>query len=370
MGAGMTTALRVALDISPMLGPPTGIHQATAGLTAALRQRRDVEPSGYILSRRGSRHAGLYPGLALRHSRIPARLCHKAWARLDWPSARSISLPAALIHGTNYTVPPARLPRLVSVYDLTLITHPHWCRSEVRAMAPALRRAVARGAHVHVSSRSSALQASEVLAADPERIHLVALGLEPISGADPEAARRLVGADRYVLALGTTEPRKALTVLPGIIAETRADVRLVVAGPAGSAEPQLLAAVRNSGLGDRFVRLPTVSAATRGDLLSGAAVLAYPSLVEGFGLPPLEAASVGTAVVANSVGALPELIGDEIELIDPGDAAAYAAALVESLQTPVTPSADLQQRLAELDWARSAEAMSALYHRIRDSSAS
>lgn len=382
----MSEPLRVALDVTPLLGPPTGIHQATAGLVGALRDEPGVEPSGYVLSGRARQVPDC--GVAVRHRRWAAGLCHLIWslpvpAAVARPSARGLAPPADLVHGTNYTVPPGPTPRLVTVHDLTPVTDPQWCPPGVRRMGRALRRAVAAGAHVHVTSRSVAAAAPGLLGADPDRVHVVPVGLAEVGPGDAVAARRLVGDGRYVLALGATEPRKGLAGLPAAVAGLDPDVRLVVAGPAGADEDALAAAVAAAGLGRRYVRLEAVDGVVRAGLLRGAAAVAYPSLREGFGLVPLEAVSVGVPVVAAAVGALPELLGDEIPLIPPGDDQALAAGLAaalesaaeapsaaaalepaEALESAQAPSAVLQERLAELAWPRVAAQMAAVYRRV------
>lgn len=377
----MSGPLRVALDVTPLLGPPTGIHQATAGLVGALRDEPGVEPSGYVLSGRARQAPDC--GVAVRHRRWPAGLCHLIWslpvpAAVARPSARGLASPADLVHGTNYTVPPGPIPRLVTVHDLTPVTDPQWCPPGVRRMGRALRRAVAAGAHVHVTSQAVAAAAPALLGADPDRVHVVPVGLAEVGPGDAAAARRLVGDGRYVLALGATEPRKGLAGLPAAVAGLNPDVRLVVAGPAGADEAALAAAVAAAGLGRRYVRLEAVGGAVRAGLLRGAAAVAYPSLREGFGLVPLEAVSVGVPVVAAAVGALPELLGDEIPLIPPGDDQALAAGLAAALESAAeapsaaaaleqaaeAPSAVLRERLAELAWPRVAAQMAAVYRRV------
>ncbi len=363
----MTGPLRVALDVTPLLGPPTGIHQATAGLLGALREEPGVEPSGYVLSGRARRAPDC--GMAVRHVRWPAGLCHLIWAA-PWPalagrpSAAGLTLPADLVHGTNYTVPPGQTPRLVTVHDLTPVTDPQWCPPSVRRMGRALIRAVACGAHIHVTSRATAAAAAAVLGADPDRVHVVPVGVAEVGPGDEAAARRLVGAGRYVLALGAVEPRKNLTGLPAALAGLDDDVKLVVAGPSGSDEAPLAAAAAAAGLGRRFVRLEAVDGAVRAGLLRGAAAVVYPSRREGFGLVPLEAVSVGVPVVASAVGALPELLGDEIPLIPPGDSPALAAGLAAALESPAAPSAAMRDRVADLAWPRVAAQMAAVYRRV------
>jgi len=354
--------IRVALDVTPMLGAPTGIHRTTAGLIGALSQRPDVDVGGYVLSVRSATGAP-FDDLTVRSSRFPAALAHRAWARTDWPSGRWLAGACDVIHGTNYTVPPARSGRVVTVHDLAMVSNPEWATPAVNRMIPALERAVARGAHVQCPSRATAAEIESRLAVDVERLHVVPNAVSPLGPGDPERGRAAIGADTYVLALGTTEPRKGLTLLPRAIARAGGDATLAVVGPVGSDEAALEGAVADAGIAQRFRRIIEVNETRRSDIVRGAAVLAYPSRAEGFGLPPLEALTVGCPVVATAVGALPELIGDAVDLIPPDDTDALVAALDDVLRDrPAIPDA-LSDRLLEMTWDRVAAEMVEIYRR-------
>jgi glycosyltransferase involved in cell wall biosynthesis len=242
-----------------------------------------------------------------------------------------------------------------------MVTHPEWCTPQVTGMLGALRRAVARGAHVHVTSEASAAEAITHLGVDPAHLHVIPVALTPVGPGDGDRGRALAGAEEYVLAIGTTEPRKGLAALPAALSQLDHAVKLVVAGPVGPAEGVLTAAVAAAGIGDRYRRLGVVDDRARADLLHGAALLAYPSLDEGFGLPPLEALSIGCPVVASEVGALPELIGDHVDLIPPGDDIALGEALQAALEHRWTVPAELMDRLEAMTWERAADQMIDVY---------
>ena len=143
----------------------------------------------------------------------------------------------------------------------------------------------------------------------------------PATGAARGAA--LAGAARYVVAIGTVEPRKDL---PGLVrafddvvsADPDDPVRLVIAGPDGWGAEALTATLASARHADRIRRLGWVSDDDRAALLRGATVFAYPSRYEGFGLPPLEAMQAGVPVLTTTAGALPEVVGDAALLVAPG----------------------------------------------------
>jgi glycosyltransferase involved in cell wall biosynthesis len=353
------SSLRVALDVTPLLAPPTGIHQVTRGLLDALSVRDDIELHGWLLTARGDRPSISIP---VRRSRIPAAFAVRGWARSTFPPGRLVAGRADVVHGTNFLAPPT--PRsVISLQDLTPLSYPQWCEPGVAAMVGPLRNAIRRGATVHVSSGLVRDEALAELRIEPDRVRLVHHAVRPIHGGDASLGRALAGSDRYVLVLGTVEQRKNVIAAVRATAELPPDVRLVVVGPAGNAEEALAASIRQVG-SERVVRLPAVDASTRDSLIRGAVALAWPSRYEGFAVPPLEALSVGTPVVATAVGALPELIGDSIPLIAPGDDDAFAAALVAAVASPPPIPERVREAISELTWDRSAAAMVEVYRDV------
>ena len=158
---------------------------------------------------------------------------------------------------------------------------------------------------------------------------------------------------RYVLAVGTLEPRKNLTTLLEAFArlrrdgEVEADLRLVLAGARGWLDEPIFATVRSLGL-EKAVRftgfvddddLPAV--------YSGAALFVFPSLHEGFGLPLLEAMACGVPVVTSNISSMPEVAGDAAVLVNPRDADGLAAAIARLLRDE-----GLRDRLREAGIAR------------------
>jgi len=258
---------------------------------------------------------------------------------------------------------------VVTVHDLTPLHFPEMCDSASLAYPALVRRALRRGAWVHTVSRFVAAEAVEHLGADPERVVAIHSGVPPVHRADPESGRSLAGGDRYVLALGTVEPRKDLPLLVDAfdaVAAGRPDLRLVLAGPDGWGSDALAGAVEVAHHRDRIVRLGWVRADQRASLLAGASVLAYPSRYEGFGFPPLEAMASGVPVVATRAGALPEVLGTAAVLVPVGDVDALAGALAELLDDSQLGASSIEAGLRQAsgyDWGRTAAAMVELYRR-------
>jgi len=193
----------------------------------------------------------------------------------------------------------------------------------------------------------------------------------------PAVKARLDGA-RYVLSIGTLEPRKNL---PHLVAAFAAigrdlpDLRLVLAGPDGPARPDVDAAIARlePGTAARVIIAGPVSDAGRRALLDDASVLAYPSIYEGFGFPALEAMTVGAPVVAARAGAIPEVAGDAALLVEPTD----VAQLADAIERVVTDDATRREliargrdRVREFSWEDSARSLAACYRRLAETRAS
>lgn len=316
---------------------------------------------------------------------MPARPLHLSWSKLGTPPIELWAKHLDVVHGTNYVVPPARrAARVVSVHDLVVMRYPELCTKATLAFPSLLRRARDGGAWFQVPSHFVAGEVEELLKVIPERIRVVPYGVtqgapaaraarvgEGIGGEPHQhsVARWLPpGTSRYVLALGTVEPRKDLPTLIkafDALAGSFRDVALVVAGPPGWGSEAFDAAHRQARHGDRIVRTGKVTDFEKDDLLAGASVFAYPSLYEGFGFPPLEAMAAGVPVVTTTAGSLPEVVGDAAVLVAPGDPSAMADALSYLLGMGEQERKDLLARghfrVASFSWDATAAGLEALY---------
>jgi len=367
--------LRVAIDSTPLLGPVTGIGRLVVEVLPRLARRDDLEVVAFASTWRG-RHllADATPeALEVVTRPLPARPARAAWKHLDWPPLRWWTGAVDVVHGPNFVVPPARpAAEVMTVHDLTCIVFPELCTADTLEYPRLMQRAADRGAWVHAVSESTAGEVRDHLAIDPARVVVVPNGVTAPVPADPALGHSLAGGPRYVLALGTVEPRKGLPTLVeafGPLAADDPDLRLVIAGPEGWAEDEVAGGVARAGLQDRVTRLGWLDDPDRSALLRGAAVLAYPSVYEGFGLPPLEAMAAGVPVVSTTAGALPEVLGDAALLVPAGDVDALADALASVLDDEhmrarlVTAGHD---RAGRWSWDATAEGLRALYQQAHD----
>jgi glycosyltransferase involved in cell wall biosynthesis len=246
----------------------------------------------------------------------------------------------------------------VVIHDAAPFREPSWYGRAYGAWHRALLPRIARRARLLIApSEHVRAELAERFGLPPERFPAIAPGVDPsfASPGDPAPLLRRLGLDRpYVLAVGTDSPRKNLGLLDTIAPELAANGLEVAI--AGSSRPYMPA-----GPAPRSARrLGYVADADLPALYAGAAAFAMPSLYEGFGLPCVEAMAAGAPVVASDRSALPEACGGAALLVDPGDADAFAEALLGAAgperEWLVTAG---RERAAALTWERTAREVDA-----------
>jgi len=395
--------MKVGLDATPLLGPQTGVGRYVAALAAALAGRPGPEPAEVVLvpfSWRGTADlprvaAGLgeaeggperdgpaaRPGrLRCGRRRVPARLLQAAWARLPVPPVEWLAGPVDVFHATNFVAPPARrAASVVTVHDLSYLRYPEMVTAASARYAQLVPRALGRGATVCTPSAAVAAEVAETYRLAPERLVVTPLGVGPLwrraVRPDPAwlAAHDL--PERYLLFVGSREPRKNLPTLLAAYRSLLGGRVPPAAGPGGggAVPPLVLAGPPGWGEALDLAGLPAGAVRTPGylatqdlaRLVAGAAALAFPSWYEGFGLPALEALACGTPVVAADLPALREVLADQAELVPPGDADALADALLRVLDDPggEPARAARRARAAGFTWDACARATLDAYHR-------
>jgi glycosyltransferase involved in cell wall biosynthesis len=387
--------MKVGLDATPLLGPQTGVGRYVAALVGALAGLAGPEPEEVALvpfSWRGTAELprvvatldGAGPAassarLRCGRRRVPARLLQVAWARLPVPPVEWLAGPVDVFHATNFVAPPARrAASVVTVHDLSYLRFPEMVTAATARYRELVPRALRRGAIVCTPSAAMAAEVADTYRLPPERLVATPLGVGPAwLRAEPPDPSWLAAHDlpeRYLLFVGTREPRKNLTTLLAAYRELLAG-RVPPAGPGGggAVPPLVLAGPPGWGEALDLAGLPADAVRTPGylatddlaRLVAGAAVLAFPSWYEGFGLPALEALACGTPVVAADLPALREVLGDQAELVPPADAGALADALARVLEDPggEPARAARRARAAGFTWDACARATMVAYRR-------
>jgi glycosyltransferase involved in cell wall biosynthesis len=365
--------MRLGFDVTSLLDRRTGVGAFTSELLTRVAQHDDIDVVGYSVSWRGrDRLSDLVPrGVEVATRPSAAQPLRQFWRRVNWPPITWWTGKVDVVHGPNFVVPPGGgAAELVTVHDLTFVRFPELCTSDTLQYPNLIRRALRRGAHVHAVSEFVASEVTDVFAVGADRVHVVPNGIDRAAPGNASAGHRVAGSERYVLAVGTIEPRKDFPLLVDafdMVAADIPDVRLVIAGQDGWGAEAFDAALARAHNRDRVVRTGWVDDQGRADLLAGASVFAYPSLYEGFGLPPLEAMAAGVPVVATRAGALPQVLGDAAAYVEPGDADGLAGAIA-TLLTDAAPRAALIDRgrtqAAQYSWDACAAGVVHLYEHL------
>jgi glycosyltransferase involved in cell wall biosynthesis len=288
--------------------------------------------------------------------------------------------PPDVLFVPSHVIPPAHPKSVVTIHDLGYLTEPNCHEPKHRLQLEWTTRWNCRAASGIISvSESTRRDLIDLLDVSPEKILVIPHGVSPrFEPASPEAVSHLKAAhdlpDRIVLAVGTIHPRKNLMRLIQafeMLAADDSEIALVLCGAPGWRASDILERARRSPFARRIHNLGFIRDNELPALYSAAAVTAFVSLHEGFGLPALESMACGTPVVAADRTSLPEVCGDAAILIDPFDSHEIAGGLRRVLD-----DSSLRRRLAEqgrshakaFTWQRCARDTLAFLRAIRDNS--
>jgi glycosyltransferase involved in cell wall biosynthesis len=333
--------VRVLIDYRPALRQRSGVGEYTHQLVKALLDafpRNGANPPLEIALFSSSWRDRLQlaetdlAGADAIDRRVPVRVLNFLWHRVGWPTADTLTGRAFdVTHSLHPLILPSRhAAHVVTIHDLNFLIHPERTRAEIRRDYPALAHSHAhRADRVIVNSRFTAGEVERRLGVPAERISVC------LAGAPDWAPRRSTAAENgYVLFLGTLEPRKnvggLLDAYEALAARRPRVPRLLLAGRATAESQPWLDRIRRAPLSGVVEHVGYVPPEKRQHLYEGARLLVQPSFEEGFGLPVLEAMTLGVPVVAANRGALPEVLGDAGPLVDP-DAPEQLAAAIERL---------------------------------------
>lgn len=366
--------IHVAINAHLLSGDPSyrsaGVHQYIYHLLAHLPQA-GCRVTAFVGPRASVAQAD---GLHYRLTRWPT---HRPAVRVLWEQiaqGRALrAVGADLAHGPVFVGPlVSPCPVVVTVHDLSFLRYPHLFRPANRLYLRLFTRlSVHRARRVITVSAHAAEETVCLLGVAREKIRVVYHGVDPIFRPLPPdevaAFRTRRGLpERFVLFVGTLEPRKNLVRLIEAFARSGADAdtALVLAGARGWYDEEIFATVERSGLSAR-VHFPGYVPNDELPLWYNAAeVFAYPSLYEGFGLPVLEAQACGTPVLTSSISALPEAAGDGALMVDPYNVEAIADGLRRLLTDPTLRETFRQRGLehaARFSWPRTAAETVAVY---------
>ena len=274
-----------------------------------------------------------------------------------WP------LSADLFHGLNQRVDSTRYRRTVSTFHDLFVLSGAYSTPDFRArFARQAREAAARSDLIIAVSSFTAGQVEDLLRVDRGRIRVVHHGVAPPPDPGSPAKR-----EKMILFVGALQRRKNVLRLVEAFEQVAPGWKLVLAGASGFAAAEALQRVEASPRRGDIQILGYVPDRALEDLYQRAAIFAFPSLDEGFGMPVLDAMARGVPVLTSTVAAMPEICTDAALLVDPHDSAAIAAGLKSLTENPAL-RADLAQRgcgrSKEFSWEKAMEGTWKVYQEL------
>ena len=334
--------MRIAFDVSPLSHPLLGIGNyiqgSLAGLVEAAAGTHEIVAFAPTSIRGPERIRAALGGIDVEVRTWPLPFSHAlrtAWSAAARPAAERLLGDFDVLHFSDWMYPPQRAGvRATTIHDLVPLHHPEWTTDRTRAMhGRKYRNAAVTCDVLFVNSAFTGRDVVETLGVPEARVR--------VAHPAPKSVYRPVGpaadlGSPYLLTVATLEPRKNLQVLVEAHRQLGGDLELALVGAQGWGEQPLLD-------GPRIRRLGYVSDEELARLYRGAAVVAYPSRFEGFGIPVIEAMACGVPVVVSSHESLDEASGDAAMRADPEDPSAFASGIERALAE--------RERLVELGLA-------------------
>lgn len=384
--------MKVLVEATPVLPRPSGVGLYVINLLAALAALQETEGFQLGLAYQPSLKNWLQGNFTLPEVLrsypnpvvlpLPVRLLNLL---MQLPGHRPILANLedrfgrpAIYHGTNYSVFPCRhSQRLITIYDLCFLRYPQYVTAVSRGYRQQIDRCLGWSDLVLTISESSKRDIVEYLGIDPDRIWVTplasryardALGPGIVAQEPAYLGPELLGERPYILFVSTLEPRKNLLTLiqafNQLKSQHRIEHQLVLVGQRGWQVDPIFTAIAASPWHGHIHHLDYLSDAQVAYAYAHADLFAYPSWYEGFGLPVLEAMTLGCPVVTAHSSSLPEVAGEAALLVDPASPEELAAACWRVISDSTLRQSLITQgyaQAAQFSWRRTAQTTLAAY---------
>jgi alpha-1,3-rhamnosyl/mannosyltransferase len=286
-------------------------------------------------------------------------------------------LRSSLVHGPNYFLPASAEGGIITVHDLSVFRYPETHPADrVRAFERQFTHSLQRAAHIITDTETIRREVIETFSVAPDAITAVPLGVDakfaPREEAESSVLRSLgLRPQGYGLCVSTLEPRKKIVELirawDRLPSDLKTQFPLVLAGGSGWENEALHDEIEKAAGKGWLRHLGFVNEQLLGELYAGSALFLYPSIYEGFGLPPIEAMASGVPVIVANSSCLPEVCGNVAHFVDPDDAEQFA----RSIENSLTNSEWRRQAVAggldrarNFTWARCVDETLAVYRKV------
>ena len=370
--------MRIGVDYTAAIRQKAGIGRYTREIIKHLAQI-DNANTYVLIAPEPVPKPSFPPNFEMVKLPLSDRMMTIIWQRLRiplWVELFTGSLD--IFHSPDFVLPPVKAARtILTVHDLSFLRLPWSSAPRLRAyLSKAVPRSAKRADFILADSENTRQDVIELLGVPSDKVEVLYAGVDerfkPTEDyAGISAKYRL--PERFILSLGTLEPRKNYERLIEAFALLKEKMgpkdltKLVIVGQKGWLYEGIFAAVEKWALQEEVLFPGYVADEDLPALYSAAALFVYPSLYEGFGLPPLEAMACGTPVVASNAPCLPEVLGDAALLVSPYDVEAIASAMEKAL---FDEELRLQlrerglQRARLFTWEKSARKLLEIYKRV------
>jgi glycosyltransferase involved in cell wall biosynthesis len=374
--------LRIGIDYTAAVRQGAGIGRYTRELVRALAELNGSHDYVLFAATGGQRPVDMAwpPNFQTRWVPLSERALTILWHRLQLPLWVEFATgPVDIFHSPDFVLPPVRWARtLVTVHDLSFIRYPQCADANLRGyLNKVVPRSVRRADLVLADSQSTKDDLVELLDVEPNKIEVVYPGVEerfrPIEDQAllEEVRRRYNLPTRFILGLGTLQPRKNFTRLIEAFASGQvgkfASLHLVIAGGKGWLYEEIFATVEQLDMEERVVFPGFVADGDLPALYNLADLFVFPSLYEGFGLPPLEAMACGTPVVTSNASSLPEVVGEAGLMVEATNVEALAEAMKQVLEDDALREGMIAKGMKQtkkFTWEQAAAKLLSLYEAI------
>lgn len=369
---------RVALELQPCCGNRSGIGTYTYELAKRLQNRNGIEYVGNVFNFLGrndntSSLTGIQMPIRIQKS-MPYGVYRRIWHKI--PLTYSMMFPKAdLSIFFNYIVPPRISGNVITtIHDMTYLRYPETMdKKNLKRIEQDIKSSIDRSDHIMVVSEFTKKEAAKLLNIHSENISVV---YNAPSVSDEIIPFEMI-SDKfsikkpYILYVGTIEPRKNIIKMikayERLKKETGISHQLILAGGIGWNTEEILKTIDESVYKEQIIRTGYISGIEKNTLYANAQAFLFPSLYEGFGIPPLEAMHFGCPVICADAASLPEVVGNAAELVDPLDTLSIANGIWkvisdESYSLNIVKRGYEQEK--KFTWEQSARQLEQLCHRV------
>ena len=295
--------------------------------------------------------AGFAPPMPVASLPLGGPLLYEAWLRLKWPKAESVVEGADLVHATTIITPATSLPLVSTIHDLAFIRHPEFFTDHGNKVFNKSMNILRDSAAMLLCSSLATIEDCKTAGFETSRLRHVPLGVSVHDVSDADVARIRTTyslPSEFVLFVGTLEPRKNLTRLVEALSSMSDAPPLIVVGMEGWGDAAVTTShdVRFTGF---------VPSADLPALYKACSVFAYPSILEGYGLPVLEAMAQGAPVVTSRGTSTEEVAGGAAVLVDPLEVESIAHGIVTALGDAQALRDGGKAHAQSCSWKRTAE---------------